>query len=88
MQAATLPLSTSAVQASPSLQLFGQFAGGSQVSPDSTTPFPQLGEQSVSVREVHPAGQHPSPPRHIVTSEWLQAAEQLAALPVMTSVVH
>ena len=85
---AALPVSTSRVQALPSLQLLGQVPMGSHVSPDSTTPFPHDGEQSLSEVALHPAGQHPSPPTHIVIATELHAALQLAALPVSVSVVH
>ena len=65
-----------------SSQLAGHEAGGSQVSPESTTPLPQLAEQSVSVVGPQPAGQHPSPEVHAVMAELLQATLQLWALPV------
>src|SRR5438105_2225096 len=50
VQVLGFPITKSLVQAMPSLQLAfdcGQLAGGSQVSPSSTTPLPQLGWQSV-----------------------------------------
>ena len=57
----------------------------SQVSPAEpcTTPSPQLGEQSASVRAVQPSGQHPSGAVseqfvRVVTS---QRAEQVRAVP-------
>jgi hypothetical protein len=71
------------VQALPSSQEVGQDKAGSQVSPFSTTPLPQLGEQSESVLAVHPAGQQPSPETQTVTLVWLQATLQLALLPVI-----
>jgi hypothetical protein len=49
------------VQALPSLQFVGHELGGSHVSPISTTPLPQLAEQSESVAAPQPVGQHPSP---------------------------
>src|SRR5262245_33609864 len=51
VQVLALPTSRSVVQALPSLQLasVGQLDGGSQVSPTSTTPFPQRGVQSASL---------------------------------------
>jgi hypothetical protein len=61
LQLAALPVSASFVHAFPSLQLVGQLAFGSHVSPASTTLFPQLAEQSVSFALLQPAGQHPSP---------------------------
>jgi hypothetical protein len=44
LQLAALPVSASAVQATPSLQEVGQLP--SQLSPGSSTPLPQLAEQS------------------------------------------
>ena len=49
LQVAGLPVIVSIVQELPSLQFCGQLAGGSQVSPASTTPLPQLTEQSLSL---------------------------------------
>ena len=71
LQLALLPVIPSVVQALPSSQLVGQAPGPdaiplSQVSPDSTTPLPQLGEQSESVFALHPAGQQPSSATHVV----------------------
>jgi len=37
-----------------------QAAGGSQVSPDSTAPLPQVGWQSLSLIAVQPLAQQPS----------------------------
>ena len=62
---ALLPVIPSVVQALPSLQEVGQEDGGSQVSPFSTTPLPQVDEQSESVFALHPAGQQPSPATHV-----------------------
>jgi hypothetical protein len=61
----------------------GHEVAGSQVSPASKTPLPQLAEQSVSSAEVHPTGQHPSPPTHVLMAVWLHATLQLATLPVI-----
>jgi hypothetical protein len=61
------------VQASPSSQLVGHKVIGSQVSPASTTPSPQLAEQSESSAAPHAAGQQPSPPTHVVMTVLLQA---------------
>ena len=66
MQLAALPVMTSLVQASPSLQLVGQLPCGSQVSPLSKTPLPQVCEQSLSVAASQPAGQQPSAAMHAV----------------------
>ena len=66
-------------------------AGGSQVSPDSTTPLPQVGGQSESalvVLVLHPVGQQPSPALQAVMAVWVQAAVQLALLPVSPSTVQ
>jgi hypothetical protein len=71
------------VQTLPSSQEVGQEDFGSQVSPFSTTPLPQVGEQSESVFAVHPAGQQPSPATQVVMAVWLQATLQLALLPVI-----
>jgi hypothetical protein len=70
------------VQTLPSLQEVGQLEAGSQVSPGSTTPLPQVGEQSESVLALHPAGQQPSPEVQVVMDVWLQATLQFALLPV------
>jgi hypothetical protein len=45
----------------------GQLDGGSQVSRSSTTPFPQLTGQSLSVLAFAPMGQHMSPGTAAVT---------------------
>jgi hypothetical protein len=71
------------MQALPSLHEVGQDDAGSQVSPGSTTPLPQVGEQSESVFAVHPAGQQPSPATQVVMEVWLQVTLQLALLPVI-----
>jgi hypothetical protein len=71
------------VQSLPSLQVVGQVDAGSQVSPGSTTPLPQLGEQSESVFALHPAGQQPSPATQVVMVVKLQATLQLALVPVI-----
>src|SRR5262245_50360673 len=73
LHVAALPVLVSVVHAFPSLQLEGQDEGGSQVSPASTTPLPQLAEQSESVFALHPAGQQPSPAAQAVIATWLHA---------------
>ena len=83
LQLALLPVMRSMVQALPSSQEVGQEDFGSQVSPFSTTPLPQVGEQSESLLAVQPAGQQPSPETQVVTAVWLQATLQLALLPVI-----
>jgi hypothetical protein len=83
-----LPVSASVVHASASSQEVGQFEGGSQVSPGSTTPLPHKAEQSVSVASSQPSGQQPSPPVQAVTGSCVHRAEHVAALPVMRSSVQ
>src|SRR5690349_8890352 len=72
----------------PSLQLLGHQPCGSQVSPASTTPLPQLAEQLLSLLALQPGGQQPSPLRQVVIGCRVQAAVQLAALPLSESSVH
>jgi hypothetical protein len=83
LQLALLPVIRSMVQALLSLQEVGQEDFGSQVSPVSTAPLPQVGEQSESVLALHPAGQQPSPETQVLMAVWLQATLQLALLPVV-----
>ena len=71
------------VQGSLSSQLVGQEAGGSQVSPFSTAPLPQVGEQSESVLALHASGQQPSPATQVAMEVWLQATLQFVLLPVI-----
>ena len=66
----------------------GHEAGGSQVSPLSTTPLLQLAEQSESFATLHPLGQQPSPPVQAVMTLLLHATLQLWALPVSSSRVQ
>jgi hypothetical protein len=88
LQVAALPVSWSRVQALPSSQVAGHVVAGSQVSPASRTPLPQLAEQSVSAVASQPTGQQPSPGAHALMAVWLHATLQLAALPVIWSWVH
>jgi hypothetical protein len=89
LQLALLPVIRSMVQALPSSQVVGQVDFGSQVSPPSTTPLPQVTEQSESLLALHPAGQQPSlKAAQVVIPVWLQATLQLALLPVILSMVH
>jgi hypothetical protein len=62
LQAAALPDSVTMVLASftHAVWMAVQAAGGSQVSPDSTAPLPQLGWQSLSLMAVQPVGQQAS----------------------------
>jgi hypothetical protein len=76
------------VQALPSSQLAGQLAIGSQVSPVSTTPLPQVAEQSESFAAVHVAAQQPSPPTQVVMGRALHATLHAWALPVSWSSVQ
>jgi hypothetical protein len=71
-----------------SLHEVGQEDFGSQVSPFSTTPFPQVGGQSESLLALQPAGQQPSPETQVVMAVWVQATLQVALLPVIWSVVQ
>jgi hypothetical protein len=58
LHCAGLPVFMSVVHGSPSSHVVGHEAGGSQVSPCSIVLLPQLGEQSASLTEVQPSGQH------------------------------
>ena len=88
LQLTALPVRVSTVQLMPSSQPVGQLAGGSHISPDSTTALPQLAEQSSSVTASQPAGQQPSPSAQETMEVKLQAALQLTALPVKVSTVQ
>ena len=68
LQLAALPVIVSVVQTSPSLQFCGQLPTGSQVSPLSRTPLPQVREQSVSVLASQAEGQQPSPETQLTMS--------------------
>ncbi len=68
------PTKVSVVQASPSPQLVGHAPAPaampvSQVSGGSTTPLPQLAEQSESLKALHADGQQPSPDAQADTAE-------------------
>ena len=76
------------MQALPSSQLAGQEAGGSQVSPLSTTLLPQLAEQSVSVVGSQPAGQQPSPGVQVAMAAKSHTTLQVSALPNIWSAVQ
>ena len=88
LQLTELPVMESMVQACPSSQSVGQDPGGSQVSPTSTLPSPQVVEQSLSLLTSQAAGQQPSSLAHETMTVLEQAALQVAALPVMASRVH
>lgn len=83
LQFVALPVSESVVQALPSLQVVGHVSGGSQVSLVSTTPLPQVAEQSVSVAELQLGGQQPSPGVQVSMVPWVQETLQVSALPVI-----
>ena len=58
----------------------------SQLSPGSTTPFPQAAGQSLSVAALAPGGQHPSPAAACVMRVWVHVA--LQPLPASVSRVQ
>lgn len=88
------PLAMSTVQASPSSQVSAQAPGNpaviarSHCSPASTTPSPQMGEQSGSLAAVQPGGQQESPPTQAVMGVTTQAALQVAGEPRTLEVAH
>lgn len=89
VQDAALPAVPSMVHALESLQLsIWHMLGGSQVSPPSRVPLPQVGEQSLSVLALQPGGQQLSPFSQAVMVWCAQADVQLAGLPVGVSRVH
>lgn len=87
LQFAADPTSVSIVHAAPSLHVVGQFSP-SHVSPDSTKPLPQVGEQSVSLSELQPGAQQPSPLWHALIGWNVHAALHVDAEPASTSSVH
>ena len=80
------PTSVSVVHATPSLQLAGQ--SPSHVSDPSTTPLPQLAEQSLSFKALHPGAQQPSASVHASIGAMAQRTSQVSAEPVRVSAVH
>jgi len=88
VQLAALPCMLSRVQALPSSQLVGHDEGGSQVSPISTTPFPQVALQLGSLVALQPDGQQPSSGPQAVMSRYMQRAVQFSTLPTRACVVH
>jgi len=88
LQAAADPVKMSVVQAFPSSQVAAQESGGSQVSPRSSTPSPQLAEQSLSVLSSQPAAQQRSSSVHSTTALCAQVTSHDSALPLMRSSVH
>jgi hypothetical protein len=88
LQFAALPVNESMVQPLSSSQVVGQLSAGSQVSPGSTAPLPQVCEQSLSVLKSHPAGQHPSSCSQETMGTLVHTALQFDGLPVIESRVH
>jgi hypothetical protein len=96
LHAAAVPVSTSVVQALPSLQVVLHLVAlvSSQVSPESNTPLPQPATttQSLSVPPaagfLQPGAQQPSPLVQAVTGVLVHLTLQAPAVPVRTSVVH
>jgi hypothetical protein len=88
VQEPALPTRVSEVQTLPSLQLEGQLATGSQVSPDSTTALSQTGLQSSSVRLLHPEGQQPSASTQLVMLVYSQLEVQSDGSPSSASEVQ
>jgi hypothetical protein len=90
VQLCALPLRLSAVQASLSSQELGQGFSlpFSQRSEPSSTPLPQLGEQSESSLLLQSLGQQPSPPLHSLTGLKLHFRLQLLAAPVGLATMH
>jgi hypothetical protein len=88
LQFSALPVSRSSVHAMRSSQLAGHEAGGSQVSPLSSEPLPQLAEQSTSVVWLQPAGQQPSPELQMTMVLNVHATLQVAVFPVCWFVVQ
>jgi hypothetical protein len=86
VQAPAEPVEPSIVQELPSMQLAGQLP--SQVSPDSTTPLPHLTVQSLSLVELQPGAQQPSPPAHWVIALCPHASVQAPAEPLVVSAVQ
>jgi hypothetical protein len=91
LHCATLPVSMSFVHALPSSQFCGHgwdVFFGSHVSGGSTTPSPQLFEQSSSSGYLQPSGQQASPFSQVVIGCGVHTAEQSAADPVSIAVTH
>jgi hypothetical protein len=86
LHVAAEPTRLSIVHAAPSSHWIGQLP--SQISPASTTPLSQVGEQSSSALALQPAGQQPSSSSHAVIGANVQAALQLDAAPASVSRVH
>ncbi len=92
VQAATVPAVTSTVQALLSSQVLAHapstpaVMARSQASPGSTTPLPQRGAQSLSVRLVHPSGQQPSSSRQLLDTLATQRALQVLGDPASVNI--
>jgi hypothetical protein len=93
LQFSGLPMVWSSVQGSPSSHFMTQglvALSGSQVSlaSASTTPSPQVSEQSPSARTLQSAGQQSSPVRHSVIARSSQSAVHDAASPDSCASTH
>ena len=86
LQVALAPDEVLVVQARLSSQPAGQFP--SQVSPASTMPLLQAGEQSSSLRLLQPVAQQLSPEMQALMVIFEHWAVQFAAEPVKVSTVH
>src|SRR5215510_323869 len=84
------PILMSSVQALRSSQLVGQGVAvfDSHVSGGTSTPSPQLFEQSLSLAKVHPVAQHPSPLLHARMGSISQTALHACALPESFTTRH
>jgi hypothetical protein len=87
LQLSAAPTRTSIVHDAPSVHAVGHDAP-SQISPASTTPLPQVGEQSESELALQPGAQQPSPPVHCAIGWNVHAALHVDGDPVSTSPVH
>jgi hypothetical protein len=81
------PTTVSLVHGRPSLQVLGQLAGGSQLSPASMTELPQIAGQSLSLFLFQPEAQQPSLCLH-PSAVKVHFTLQLAEVPLRVSVVQ
>jgi hypothetical protein len=88
LQFSAEPSCVSIVQSLKSSQIAGHVNGGSQVSPFSTSPLPQVAEQSSSVLDEQPLAQQPSRSPHSTIGVWTQVTLQLVGLPRRLSSVQ
>lgn len=82
----TVPVNPSVVQALPSSHEVGQLP--SQASPVSTTPLPQVFEQSASLAAEHPSEQQSSAVMEHATGDVMQRAVQPSGSPAKTDMKH